>query len=256
MTGWRPGDYLKFADERTRPARDLLAQVPLVAPGLVYDLGCGPGNSTELLVRAYPSAEVIGIDNSPAMLESARKAVPSASFAMADLSGWHPGRAPDLLFSNATFQWLPRHLDILVNLAKSLPVEGVLAVQMPDNLGEPSHRLMAETAANGPWSAKLAGASERREAIASPQGYYNRLKPHFARLDIWHTIYNHPLDGVGGIVQWLMTTGLRPYLNALDPDQQTSFLESYRARLAGAYELNSNGTVLLRFPRIFMVGVR
>ena len=131
MVDWNPTQYLAFADERTRPARDLVAQVPLITARRVYDLGCGPGNSTALLVARFPQAQVTGIDNSPAMLEAARAECRGADFAFGDLSIWLPPDVPDLLFSNATFQWVPDHLAVLEHLAAMLPEGGVLAVQMP-----------------------------------------------------------------------------------------------------------------------------
>lgn len=253
---WNPALYLKFADERTRAARDLLAQVPLDAPRAVYDLGCGPGNSTELLVARYPDAAVTGVDNSPAMLEKAAKACPGASFEEADLARWTPDGAPDLLYSNATFQWVPDHVSVLARLAETLADGGALAVQMPDNLDEPSHALMRDTAANGPWAEKLANAAGARDLLPTPSVYYDRLKPHFTRIDIWHTAYNHPLDGHGGIVNWLSSTGLRPFLNPLTEAERDAFIAAYTERLAQAYPLACDGTVLLRFPRLFIVGQR
>jgi len=253
VSDWSPQQYLTFADERTRPARDLLARVPLAAPGRVYDLGCGPGNSTALLVEAFPYAEVIGIDNSPAMLDTARQSLPGIAFIPGDLSTWQPEARADLLFSNAAFHWVPDHLAAMARLIRSLPAGGVLAVQMPDNLDEPSHRLMAETAAAGPWAAKLAGAAAAREALPSAETYYRRLKPLCAGLDIWRTTYHHPLKGAAGIVSWVMSTGLRPYLEPLDEDERRTYLDAYRLRLADAYPEMGEGVVLLRFPRLFIV---
>ena len=255
MSDWTPDLYLRFGDERTRAARDLLAQVPLTAARHVYDLGCGPGNSTALLAERFPQARVTGIDNSPAMLAAARKAMPEADFEAGDLSIWTPPGQPELLFSNAAFQWVPRHLDHLERLARRLPSGGVLAVQMPDNLEEPSHALMRAVAEDGPWAEQLREAAMARDVLPEIEVHYARLKPHFQYLDIWHSVYNHPLDGVQGITAWLSSTGLRPFLSALDEGQRAAFIAAYEARLAESYPVMADGKVLLRFPRLFVVGV-
>ena len=253
MEDWSPQDYLKFVDERSRPARDLLAQVPLVAPHLIYDLGCGPGNSTALLDRVYPEAEIIGVDTSPAMLNQARETLPNRKFIEANIATWLPEPHVDLLFSNATFQWVPDRAAVLVRLMRGLKSGAVLAVQMPDNLNEPSHQFMRDVAGDGPWAEKLQPAVNARSALMSPQSYYELLKPFCARLDIWHTVYNHALDGAQGIVDLVSSTGLRPFLNLLAREQQAEFLSEYKSRLATAYPTAFDGKVLLRFPRLFMV---
>lgn len=253
---WSSQQYLKFADERTRAARDLLAQVPLDDPQHVYDLGCGPGNSTELLVTRFPKAQVTGIDSSPDMLAAARKAVPGCIFEAGDLTQWMPGTQADLLFANAVFQWVPDHMAVLERLVGTLSPEGVLAVQMPDNMDEPSHVLMRETAANGPWAERLSKAVLIRGRMAAPQAYYEMLRPLCRHIDIWHTIYNHPLEGHGAIVEWLKSTGLRPFLNALRPEERPDFLAAYQERLKGAYAIMSDGRTLLRFPRLFIIAMR
>ncbi len=256
MSDWQPANYLTFADERTRAARDLLTHVPLAQARQIYDLGCGPGNSTALLVGRYPNASITGIDNSPAMLEAARQACPRACFDEGNLSQWMPDSLPDLLFSNAAFQWVPHHLSVLERLSTTLPAGGVLAVQMPDNLAEPSHRLMQAAAERVALGFKLAAAQAARDLLPSPEVYYDRLKPFFRRLDIWHTIYNHPLEGVDGIIAWLSTTGLKPFIDPLTEAERPAYLAAYRELLREAYPVQADGTVLLRFPRLFLVGVR
>lgn len=149
---WSAGQYVKFEDERTRPARDLLAQVPLERIERAIDLGCGPANSTELIVERYGAAGVSGLDSDENMLEAARKRMPGTTFVKADLATWRPEEPVDLLFANAVFQWLPDHLEIFDHLMDGLKRGGVLAIQMPDNLTEPNHLMMEETAKNGPWS--------------------------------------------------------------------------------------------------------
>lgn len=253
MEDWRPEDYLRFNDERSRPARDLVARIPLKAPELVYDLGCGPGNSTALLHAAYPRAKLVGLDTSKTMLVKARKDLPQVQFMEADISVWPGDSNSDLLYANASFQWVPDHVPVLLRLLRGLKAGGVLALQMPDNLNEPSHRLMRETAETGPWAKALRHAAGSREMIRTPNEYYALLKPHCRSLDIWHTAYYHALDGVQGIVDFVSTTGLRPYLDPLDEAMRGQFVDTYRAGLARAYPVIPEGKVLMRFPRIFLV---
>lgn len=251
---WKPDLYLKFEDERTRPPRDLLAQIPLTHPRRVVDIGCGPGNSTELLVERWPDADVLGIDSSPAMVRKAGERLPAARFEQADIASWQPPEGTQVLFGNAVFQWVPDHPAVLARLIEALPDGGVLAVQLPDNVNEPSHRLMVEAAEAGPWAARIAGAS--RDVLPSPAEYYNRLKPLCRRLDIWHSIYNHPLDGAAAIAEWFKSTGLRTFLDPLDETERAAYLADYTARIAKAYPERFDGKVLLRFPRLFIVAVK
>jgi len=253
---WSARQYLKFEDERTRPPRDLLAQVPLSEPRRVIDLGCGPGNSTELLIERYPRAEVIGLDSSPDMLRQARERLPKCRFVEGDLAKWSPPAGTDLLFGNAVFQWVPDHPAVFRRLLQALPEGGVLAVQMPDNTTEPALMLMEEVAGAGPWAATLASANAARNDLPSPGAYYDLLRPHCRHLEIWHTVYNHVMAGPAGIVEWFKGSALRPFLAPLDDDMRDDFVAAYTARIARAYPARFDGKVLLRFPRLFIVATR
>jgi trans-aconitate 2-methyltransferase len=251
---WSPSVYLRFEDERTRPARDLLAHVPLTTARRVVDVGCGPANSTALLAARFPGADVVGIDSSPAMLEEARRVLPSARFVESDANTWLPDTGVDLVFANAIYQWVPAHLELFPRILSSLAPGGVLAVQMPDNVGEPTHRLMQTAAADVRWAARLKEAA--RPPLPPPSVYYDALGPTAARIDIWHTVYNHVLADADAIVEWVRGTGLRPFIDPLATDERGQFLTRYRELVAKAYPPAAGGRVLLRFPRLFIVAVR
>ena len=253
---WSPAQYTKFEDERTRPVRDLVAQIPLREARFGVDLGCGPGNSTQVLRDRFPQAYVTGMDSSPQMIEAARKRLPEVPFEVADIAKWQPPQPQDVILSNATLQWLPDHAALMPRLMHKLERGGCLAVQMPDNLDEPSHRAMREVAANGPWAEKLKTAANARAQRQSADWYYRVLKPHAARVDVWITTYHHPLAGAGAIVEWFKSTGLRPYIDPLDAGEQAVFLARYQTEIAKAYPAQSDGTVLLSFPRLFFVAVK
>jgi trans-aconitate 2-methyltransferase len=261
MRDWNPALYRRFEDERTRPAAELLARVGLESPSRIVDLGCGPGNSTELLARRFAQAEVLGLDNSPAMIEAARERLPAAQwpnvrFELADAAAWRPAEPLDLVYANATLQWLPDHERLFPALFAQVAPGGVLAVQMPDNLDEPSHRLMRETAALPRYAEHIGDASKLRARILRPEGYYDLLAPETADVDIWRTTYQHVMAGPADIVQWVRATGLRPFVDALPEALQPGFIADYEQRIAAAYPARADGRRLLAFPRLFIVARR
>jgi trans-aconitate 2-methyltransferase len=253
MTDWKPTQYLRFEAERTRPAADLLARVATKSVRAAVDLGCGPGNSTALLRSRYPEADVLGLDSSPAMVAEARRRLPDCRFAQGDLCDWEPERAPDLIFANAVLQWVPDHGRLLPRLLSRLAPGGTLAVQMPDNLDAPSHRAMRHVASLEPWAERLKGAAAARTVLPPLEAYYDMLAPHAAVVDVWRTVYHHPLASAAAIVDWLGSTGLRPFLEPLGADEQAAFQARYKAELEGAYPPRSDGKRLLGFERIFIV---
>lgn len=249
---WDPGRYLVFQEERERPALDLLARIPEGVFRAV-DLGCGPGNSTELLQRRFPGAAVLGVDSSSEMIETARRRLPGIPFEISDIADWRSEDACDLIFANAALQWVPDHAALLPRLLGQLAPGGALAVQMPDNLDEPAHRAMREVAADGPWTKLLTKAVKAREPRRDAGWYFELLRGAGASPEVWRTTYHHPLAGAEAVVAWFRSTGLRPYLDPLDPEMREGFLDAYREAIARAYPALSDGTILLPFPRLFLL---
>lgn len=254
---WSAKQYVTFEEERSRPARDLLAALPRTDAQRVIDLGCGPGNSTELLAARFPGAAISALDSSSDMLAAARARLPAVSFTQADIAHWcgQDSKAHyDVILANAVLQWVPSHATLLPALLARLAPGGSLALQMPDNLDEPAHYLMREIAAEGPWSARLAQAAEARATRHDAQWYYGVLHPACAKLTVWSTTYYHPMaGGASDIVEWFKGAGLRPYLDALDQAAQARFLERYQQALSLAYPALPDGSVLLPFPRLFII---
>mgnify|MGYP000943712785 CR=1 FL=1 len=210
---WDPHTYLRYAGERARPFLDLVARVDVPAPRRVVDLGCGPGNLTAVLGQRWPRAEIIGIDSSAPMLEAARRdhgVGERVRFELGDLRDWPGSRwAPaDVVVSNAALQWVPGHLDLLPGIVEALTPEGVLALQLPGNFGEPSHTIRAELAAQPRYAAYLEGVAVPQSH--DPTTYLQRLAELGCAVDAWETTYLHVLTGPDPVFAWVCGTGARP----------------------------------------------
>jgi trans-aconitate 2-methyltransferase len=253
---WSAKQYTAFESERTRPVRDLLAAVPTTEVRRAVDIGCGPGNSTEVLIARWPGAQVTALDSSPDMLEAARERLPQIRIEQMDIERWDDEGPYDVILANAVLQWLPDHARLFPRLIQKLAPGGSLAVQMPDNIDESAHRLMREVASYGPWAKKLADKVSRRAPRQSPEWYYAALRRSCSALDVWRTTYHHALPGAAAVVEWFKGSGLRPFLSALDEDEKTQYLARYEAAIAQAYPALDDGLVLLPFPRLFVVATR
>ena len=256
---WDPEVYGRWANERARPFTDLLARVDLSGPGLVVDLGCGPGGLTASLARRWPAARVVGVDSSAEMIAAARSldaedVVDRVRFVQADLREWTPDAPVDVLVSNAVLQWVPDHLDLLPTFVSWLAAPGgVLALQVPGNFGSPAHTLLRELAGSPRWRSRLPAAP--RASTPDPVGYLTRLAGLGLRVDAWETTYLHLLDGPDPVLEWMRGTGLRPTLAVLDDDDQAAFSAEYAEQLRAAYPEQPFGTVL-PFRRVFAVAER
>ena len=254
---WSAKQYVAFEEERTRPVRDLLGALPPIDARNVIDVGCGPGNSTEVLAARYPQARISGTDSSADMIAAARQRLPTIQFEVQDLRDWKESGPFDVILANAVLQWVPHHETLLPALVEKLAPGGALAVQMPDNLDEPAHRLMLEIAVAGPWAAKLKKSAEARAPLEGAVWYYQLLRPLCAAVDLWRTTYQHSLPGgAAAVVEWFKGSGLRPFLEPLSPAERDAYLERYTAAIARAYPPLADGSVLLPFPRVFLVAIR
>lgn len=255
---WDPAQYGRFEAERDRAALDLLVRLPDdLAPREIWDLGCGAGQHAALLRRRHAAARVHGLDSSAAMLEQARALDAGVDWRQGDIADWAPSVPVDLIFANASLQWLPDHETLLARLAGALAPGGVLTVQMPMARETLHHRTMRAVAADGPWAGRLADR-ETLKALLAPEAYYDVLARTCRSVDIWSTTYLHPLTGPDAVLEWMKGTALRPHLTALadDPAMRTAYLFALGEALSEAFPPRPDGVTLLPFPRLFLLARR
>ena len=256
MADWNSSQYLKFGGERTQPAIDLANRITLENPMKIIDIGCGPGNSTAVLARRFPDAEIIGADNSPNMIETAKNSHPDLSFLLCDASSALPAldKDFDVVFSNACIQWISNHHELIKNMLGLLKPGGVLAVQTPMNYEEPIHQIIEKTVADQKWSSKF--KNPRIFYNLKPGEYYDLLSELASDFSIWQTTYFHKMKSHADIMEWYCSTGLRPYLDAISEADRPVFEAEIYEQLVSEYPKQKNGEIIFRFPRFFFLAIR
>lgn len=252
---WDAAQYLKFERERTQPSRDLAARIELEAPSQILDIGCGPGNSTQVLRERFPSADILGIDSSPDMIRRARKQYPELTFDSVSLTpdcGEIVGMY-DVIFSNACLQWIPDHERLLPRLYAKLNPHGVLAVQIPMTSDMPVSLILREMSEESPWKKKIRDCREHDLFAFRPEEYYDILAGITDQFTIWQTFYMHPMNSCADVVKWYCGSRLRPYLAGLSPEERPGFLADIELRFRRYYRPRANGRVVIPFPRLFMI---
>ena len=256
MPQWDPDQYLKFRNERTQPAYDLVARISHPNPRMIIDAGCGPGNSTDILLQRWPSASISGFDSSLEMLNEAEASNQNIKWFESTIEDWNPTKTYDIIFSNAVLQWVENHEFMLPRLLSFLNKSGALAMQMPAHYKSPLHQQLINIAGKPDW-AGFTEAERSLLSLAKPSFYYNLLAPITSKIDIWETQYFHIMDSSQAILEWFRGTGLRPFLEALPDDQaRQSFESEVLKEYTNAYPQEANGKVLFPFNRFFLIGYK
>ena len=253
MGDWNSIQYLMFENERTQPAIDLVNRIYIDDPKKIIDIGCGPGNSTQVLAQRFPNAYILGVDNSPNMIEKAKRDYPNLDFKNCDVGNDLSmiDNDFDVVFSNACIQWIPNHNQLLKNMIGLLRTGGILAVQTPMNYQEPIHKIIGEVSTNENWKSEF--INPRTFYNLTQSEYFDLLSEISSEFSMWETIYCHKLKSHKDIMDWYRGTGLRPYLNILSDEKKKYFEQDIFDRVIEEYPIQKNGNIIFRFPRFFFI---
>lgn len=254
MSDWQPDLYLQFKSERTQPSIDLVSKINQVNPKRIIDIGCGPGNSTQILAQKWPKSKIVGIDSSASMIEKAKQDYPNQEWIIANASSYESEMKFDIVFSNAVIQWIPNHEELLIKFHNLLSDEGVVAVQVPQFWDMPLGKIIDNIANDTRWKDQTDGVSELL-TIHNHSFYYDILSDLFNVIELWETHYIHVLENHLAILEMMRSTGLKPYLERLvNESDKKEFEEAVLNDIRKAYSIQKNGKVLLPFNRLFFMG--
>lgn len=254
---WNPDHYLKFRNERTQPSIDLVNRINIdFTPGNIIDVGCGPGNSSQVLVRRWPECRLVGIDNSETMIAKAKTDYPASEWILANASSFISDKKFDIVFSNAAIQWIPDHKLLLKNFNGLLTGRGVMAVQIPLFWDMPVGKAIRAVSAESHWLKLTEGVDQLFE-IHDPYYYFDIITEMFSAVDMWKTSYMHVLDSHQAILDMIRSTGLRPYYEKIGNEKEIAeFEQEVFIDMQVDYPLQLNGKVLFPFERLFFIGYK
>jgi trans-aconitate 2-methyltransferase len=251
---WNPDLYLKFRNERTQPSIDLISKIQIgFQPKSILDVGCGPGNSSQALLQRWPDAILTGIDNSVNMIEKAKTNFPGQSWIVADASRYTSDSKYDLVFSNAVIQWIPNHVDLFKRLFNLTNNGGVLAIQVPRFNTMPVSKAIQRVANKEIWTEVTRGSLESF-TYHDEKYYYDLMSIYSKSIEMWQTDYIHILESHHSIIEWIRSTGIKPYLDRLKDGVKPLFENEILAEIKSDYPVQSDGKVLFPFKRLFMIG--
>jgi trans-aconitate 2-methyltransferase len=180
----------------------------------------------------------------------------SSIWVVASIEDWSTDEPFDVVFSNAALQWIPDHGPLVERLLGSVADGGALAFQIPSAAYPAVRRMIHVVALDGPWTPRMAGPLGDL-TMQAPDFYYDHLAPLARSVDVWETEYFHVMDSALAIVDWIASTGLRPFLAVLESEaEREAFLDGLRAHVVAAYTPQRDGRVLFPFRRTFVVAYR
>ena len=225
-----------------------------VPGGAVVDLGCGTGELTARLHAHTGAATTVGIDSSEAMLEQASAHERDGlRFERGDIAAFDAPAAFDVVFANASLQWVPDHPALLRRLTGALRAGGQLAVQVPANVDHPSHTVAAEVAREAPFLDAMNGnpPADVVRGVLAPEQYAELLDAlGYADQHVRLEVYGHHLASAEDVVEWTKGTALVRFKRVMTPEMFDAFVIRYRHRLVEV--LGTKSPYFYAFKRILM----
>jgi trans-aconitate methyltransferase len=153
----------------------------------ILDLGCGTGHLSQEIARR--GATVVGIDQSPDMIEKARASYPGREFIVADALSFQPGRQFDAVFSNAVLHWIQQPERLVKKIRAAL---------------KPGGRFVAEFGGKGNTASVIAVTGRNPWYFPSLSEYASILERNGFEV-VRAMLFDRPtpLEGDSGLRDWL-----------------------------------------------------
>jgi trans-aconitate methyltransferase len=249
MTRWDATDYAKHSQGQWDWALAILDRLKLGQGTHVLDIGCGDGKVSAEIARRVPVRRVVGIDNSPAMIELAQRtwaaAVSNLEFRVADAQSLDGPSVFDLAFSNSTLHWVPDHPAVLKGVRAVLKPGGHLVFSMGGRgTAAVVYRAIDELGQLRPWASFLAGARSPHHFFGPenyeewlPRAGFNPIRVELIAKPMRHATP----DALAG---WLRTVWV-PYTDRIPVADRLAFVNQLAARVEAACDRAEDGALLM-----------
>jgi len=257
MDDWDPDVYLQFEAERTRPAKDLSDNINLKNPQNIIDIGCGPGNSTGILANKWPGSKITGLEPSLTMIEKAKKDFPDLEWIHDKAENLNINNKYSLVFANSSLHWIENHRELIPKLWKIVDSEGAFAAQIVNFRGMPVFDAINLVAVSSKWNRNFSDDVWDSMELHDLGFYYEILHKLTKKILLWETLYYQILSDCQEIIDFLLPTGLKPFMSDLkDERDKKDFIEEIKIECNKLYKMQSDGKILFPFKRMFMIAYK
>ncbi len=170
----------------------------------ILEVGCGPGVLTGLLRDEYPGSEITAIDIAENMVDVARNKMDGTGvrFEVSDGEKISMDEKPDLIASNASFQWFEDTTGAMRRFSEILAVGGALCFSM---YGPETFRELKEVL-------KIHFGQDVRlssSGFISKEALENILKKYFGTYILWEGHFGANFDSLWDFLQDIKLSGAR-----------------------------------------------
>ncbi|HZF00500.1 MAG TPA: methyltransferase domain-containing protein [Methylomirabilota bacterium] len=254
-TKWNPADYAANSSVQQTWARELIAKLNLRGDEHLLDVGCGDGKVTAEIARAVPDGSATGIDDSPQMIEFAKKTFspgkfPNVRFRTMDARKIKFERQFDLVFSNAALHWVDDHQAILRGAASVLKTGGRLVVSCGGKGNAQDVFLALRPEMRLKRWCEFFRKTPKPYFFHAPDDYEKWLPRFGFRIESLKLVpKDATYDGAEGFTAWLRTTWI-PYVQRVPENVREEFIAAVTQRYIAKHPPDANGKVHVKMVRL------